>query len=149
MSTKQRITSAIVACILVGTSCKYNSGTEAWIDQLVPIKVENGKVITIELQNVSRDHSVGIRCSPQMWNALIKDPQNITVRLNSPDEHKGKIAEFEPARLGTECDSVPGARYLFTITGTGRAVVEVVFKNMPEQVWPVEIILCKSYSHDL
>jgi hypothetical protein len=114
-----------------------------------PVEIQNGKPLTVEIRSLSGNgwNDVGLRCSPEIWNALTNGTRAFSVRLKSstePDTEIGGVglgfgfAHF----LGI----LPDTHYLFHITGKrgGKASVEITFPNTPPGVARAEILVGKT-----
>jgi hypothetical protein len=118
---------------------------EQYIRQLIPIEIQNGKPVTIEISSLSGNggNDVGIRCSPDVWQAL-GGKDNIAVRLMSSNKQGAKIADLGPADY--KLWPVESFYYLFSIGGEYRASasVEITFRGAPEGVTHAKIIVFKT-----
>ena len=138
---------SVLAC--VSTSCASLSPGEGYVRQKIPIEIQSGKPVTIEISSLSGNgvNDIGIRCSPEVWNALTNGTKAITVRLKSSNKPDTNIGGVDPNSGGTAfLGYIPNVHYLFYIGGRYRAKasVEITFANAPARVIPAEIIVCKT-----
>jgi hypothetical protein len=140
---------SVLACVFT------LSGTQApdvqFVRQRIPVEVQRGKPITIEIHSLSGNgvNDVGIRCAPEVWNALTNGIGSIGVHLKSSNKPGTKIGGVDPGSGGTAfLGYVPNAHYLFYISGKYRAKasVEITFPNAPAEAARAEIIICKTPS---
>lgn len=138
---------AVLACIF--SSCASQLSGERFVSQKIPIEIQSGKAVTIEIHALSGNgpNDVGIRCSPEVWNALTNSTKTITVRLISSDKKSARIYGVHPG--GTAAGFlylIPDVHYLFEIDGEyhAKASVEITFPNAPTEPTRAEIIVCKT-----
>ncbi len=136
----------VAACVSV---CALPSCTmtpdEHYVRQIIPIKIQSGRPVTVEiiLSGNGANH-VGVRCSPQVWSELAKDPKKITVQLRSSTDEHAEIGGIAPGS-GKQWP-IEAFYYLFYISGDyhAKASVEITFPNAPPGTTPAEIIVCKT-----
>jgi len=131
------------------TSCGPQPPEVQFVRQKIPIEIQNGTPATIEISSLSGNgvNDVGIRCSPEVWNALTNGTKTIAVRLKSSDKPKTEIGGVDPASSGTAfLGYIPNVHYLFYISGEyhTKASVEITFPNAPPGTTHAEIIVCKT-----
>jgi hypothetical protein len=136
-----------LACIFL--SCTPKPPGEQFVRQRIPIEIQSGKIVTVEIHDLSGNgwNDIGIQCSPETWSALTNGIKSITVRLKSSDKNKTEINNVNPGSgdpyfLGY----VPNVHYLFLIGGEydANATVEITFPNAPAEVTHAEIIVGKT-----
>jgi hypothetical protein len=140
---------SVLACVI--TSCASQPPGEGYVRQKIPIEIQSGNAVTIEISSLSGNgvNDIGIRCSPEVWNALTNGTKSITVRLKSSNKPDTNIGGVDPSSGGTAfLGYIPNVHYLFYIGGRYRtkASVEITFANAPAGVTPAEIIVCKTPS---
>lgn len=132
---------SVLACLF--SSCASQSPDEQFVHQKIPIEIQNGKVVTIEIHALSGngENDVGIRCSPDVWNALTNGTKSITVRLKSSDKKGTQIGGVSPGS-GRRWP-IESFHYLFYIGGEyhAKASVEITFPNAPAEATRAEIIV--------
>jgi len=120
---------------------------EEYVSQTIPIEIQSGKAVNVEI-HVSNNgpNDVGIRCSPEVWNALTNGTKTITVQLKSSSGKDTNIYGVHPG--GTAAGLlyvIPHVYYLFEIYGGyANAIVEITFPNAPEGITHTEIIVDKT-----
>jgi hypothetical protein len=129
-------------CILLCTNCCSRSGSELF-HQKIPIEIQGGNAVDLNMRGLVGEHMVGITCSPDVWTALTNYQKGITVRLKSSDKKTAEVFAFEPGLKRTSCDEIIGAHYLFAVSAIGDAVVEISFPKMPVNA-SADIIICKT-----
>jgi hypothetical protein len=137
----------VLACIC--SSCASEPPDVQFVRQRIPVEIQRGKSLTIEIHSLSGNgvNDVGIRCSPEVWNALTNSTKAIEVRLKSSNKPSTQIGGVNPGSSGTAfLGYIPNVHYLFYISGEYRAKasVEIAFPNAPAGVTPAEIIVCKT-----
>lgn len=140
---------AILAITCPVPSCKETEGDERYIHQRIPIVIEAGKPITIEISPSGNGHNVvGLRCSLETWKALSHDPKKIVVRLKDEKKPDEKRIEIKSVSLesGGSLWGIKSFNYLFQIYGNRyrKAVVEITFPNGPPGASKAEIIVEKT-----
>jgi hypothetical protein len=142
----QLVTLAALSCMV--SSCVSQSPGERFVRQKIPIKIESGKPVTIEIiLSGNGPNDVGIRCSPEVWNALTNGTKTITARLKSSDIKGAEIYGVHPGGSAAGfLYLISDVRYLFEIYGAyhAKASVEITFPNTPTEATHVEIIVCKT-----
>lgn len=138
---------SVLACIF--TSCASQPPGEQFVRQKIPIEIQRGKTVTIEIHSLSGNgwNDVGIRCSPEVWNVLTNSTKTISVRLKSSNKPDTKVGGIDPSSGGTAfLGYIPNVHYLFYIGGRYRAKasVEITFPNAPAEATSAEIIVCKT-----
>lgn len=141
----------VLMCILL-SSCASQPPGEQFARQKIPVQIQSGKPVTINIHVTgSGVNDVGIRCSPEVWNALTNGPTPISVRLKSSNKEGVVISEVHPGSSGTSfLGYMPNVHYLFYIHGahTG-ASVEIAFPNVPSEATSAEMIVCVSPNETL
>jgi hypothetical protein len=119
---------------------------EQYIRETIPIEIQLGVPVIIKLGSLSGNgwNEVGIRCSPEIWEAISAGPGNFSVRLISSDKDGTSISNALPGGHGLW--PVDAFYYLFSIGGHYHAtsVVEMVFRNAPAGTTKAEIIVLKT-----
>ncbi|SRR6266511_1194285 len=135
----------LLICVL--SSCITRKPGDPWfIVQKVPIEIQRDKPINIQLFTRGEVNDVGLRCSPEVWNALTNGTKSITVRLISSTKTATKIGGVDPGSSGRRgFGYIPSTHYLFYIGGKyhGRASVEITFPNAPTGVTRAEVIVAR------
>ena len=136
-------------CIV--SSCASQPPGEGYVRQKIPIEIQSGKPVTIEISSLSGngENDVGIRCSPEVWNALTNGTETITVRLKSSNKKGTEIYGVYPSRGPSGfLYLIKDVHHLFTIRGQYRAtaLAEITFPNTPAGITHAEIIVCKTPS---
>jgi hypothetical protein len=129
-------------------SCKEQSPAEYYTSQRIPIEVQSGKAVTVKITlSGNGPNDVGIRCSPEVWQALTSGPKTITARVTSSSESGTVLDGVQP---GGTADGflylIPDVKFLFEISGghNATAVVEITFPNGPTVATPAEIVVGKT-----
>jgi hypothetical protein len=144
-----------VACVLFAgiLSCALPSFLELspeaqYTRQRIPIEIQHGKSVTIEVSPSGNGvNCVGIRCPPKVWNALSNGTKVVEVRLMSSDKPKTEIGGSDPGSAGTGfLGYIRDVHYLFYIYGEhgAKATVEITFPNGPTATTKAEIIVGKT-----
>ena len=119
------------------SSCGEMSPEEHYIKEAIPIQIQRSKPITVKIRVSGNGvNDVGIRCSPQVWNVLLRSKHVIEVSLKSTDQDAVTIAEIDPGSGGTAfIAALPNVHYLFYIYGrpNASATVEISFLNAPPE----------------
>jgi hypothetical protein len=120
-----------------------------YIRQSIPVEIESGKPITIQIQSLSGNgaNDIGIRCSPEVWKVLGKNVEAVTVRLKSSDTPNTEIGGIGPRRGGGAfLGYIPNVNYLFYISGEhgAKASVEITFPDAPPGKSNADIIVGKT-----
>jgi hypothetical protein len=120
------------------------------VRQKIPTEIQSEKTVGIHI-SVSALNDVGIRCSPEVWDALTNGTKNIVVRLVSSNKEGTVIGGVGIGSNGTTgfCGRyIPDCHYLFYIQGDYRAkaLVEITFPSAPPGITHADIIVCKSTS---
>jgi hypothetical protein len=138
----------VAATTCVFLSCKPQSPEEQFTRQKIPIEIQRGKPVTIEIPSLSGNgaNDIGIQCSPELWNAITNGDQSITVRLKSSNRNDTEISSFDPRYSPAFLGHIPNVHYLFNIAGEyhANAVVEITFQNGPIEATQAEIIVGKT-----
>jgi hypothetical protein len=139
---------AVLAFACAVSSCKEPSPDERFVRQKMPVAIEAGKPITIEVSpGGSYANLVGLRCSREIWKALSQDPKKIVVRLKSPDNKKLDDKRIEISGVSPRPDGslwgIESFHYLFQISGkrNAKAKVEIIFPTAPPGITRAEIIV--------
>jgi hypothetical protein len=134
----------VLACIV--SSCASQPPGERFVRQKIPVEIQSGKPVTIEIRSLSGngENHVGIRCSPEVWNTLTNSTKSLTVRLISSNKKGTNIGGISPGS-GRRWP-IESFHYLFYISGEyhAKASVEITFPNAPAGVTRAEIIVCKT-----
>jgi len=142
----QFITASIMACVF--SSCRSQTPDTQFVREKIPIEIQGGKPVTIKISSLSGNgwNEVGIRCSPEVWNALNNGTQSITVRLLSSSKNGTRIEQGSPGR--PKLWPIESSHYLFTIDGAYRATaaIEIMFPNAPPGITRAEIVVSKTPS---
>jgi len=138
---------SVLACIF--SSCASHPPDEAFfVRQKIPIEIQSGKPVTIEIRtpSPSGESEVGIRCSPEVWNALTNGTGSITVQLISSNKKGIQIARIPPG-YDAQCP-IKSFYDLFYLYGMyqffPRATVQITFPNAPSGVTHAEIFVCRT-----
>jgi hypothetical protein len=147
MKTAQQLAAAcVLACIV--SSCAAQPPGEEFVHQKIPIEIQSGKTVTVEIHlSYNGPDDVGIRCPPEVWNALTNGTRGITARLKSSDDKNTKIYGVNPGGAGGYfLNRIPNVYYLFEIHGgnKAKASVEITFPNAPAGITHAEIIVGKT-----
>ena len=139
----------VPVALFIFTSCAPQPPSVQFVRQKIPIAIQEGKSLTVEIQSLSGNgvNDVGIRCSPETWSVLTNSPNAIRVRLKSSNKPRTEIGGVMPGSDGTGfLPLVPNVHYLFYISGQyhAKASVEITFPNAPEGVTSAEIIVGKT-----
>jgi hypothetical protein len=138
----------VIALVSVFASCASMTPDEQYVRQKIPIEIQSGKAVTVEIHlSYSGVNDVGIRCSPEVWNALTNGTQAITVRLKSSNKKGTDIYGVHPGGGGAGfLHLISDVHYLFEIYGGNyaKASVEITFPNTPPGVTHAEIIVGKT-----
>jgi hypothetical protein len=137
----------VIALVSVFTSCASMTPDEQYVRQKIPIVIESGKPVVVELSlSGTGENQVGIRCSPQVWNTLTNGTEQITVKLKSSSKEGTKIGGISPG--SGKRWPIESFHYLFYIYGGyhAKASVEITFPNAPPGVTHAEIIVDKTPS---
>ncbi len=119
-----------------------------WVRQKIPIAIQHGEAVTIEVQSLSGNgaNAIYLQCPPDIWNALTRGKNAVEVKLNSSDKPNTEIGGIDPGRDATGLYGVPNAHYLFYIAGerNAKAKVGITFLNAAPGITHAEIIVCKT-----
>ena len=131
------------------SSCGTMSPEQQFVRQKIPVEIQRGKPITIEIASLSGNgvNDVGIRCSTEVWNTLTNGSKAVEVRLKSSDRPKAEIGGLDPTSGGTAfLGYITNVHYLFYISGERhtKASVEITFTNAPAGITPAEIVVCET-----
>jgi hypothetical protein len=129
-------------------SCRPMTPDEQFIRQKIPVQVQNGRTVTIDIDSLSGNggNDVGIRCPPELWNLLTNSTKSITARLRDSSRPDTSIDGVNPDHGGAFFGYLTNVHYLFVIGGRhhSKATVEISFPNGPEKETPAEIIVGKT-----
>jgi len=110
---------------------------EQFMHQRIPIEIQGGKPAIIEIRSLSGNgwNKVGVRASPEAWNALTNGAPYVTIRLIPSNRNGTQIIDqgsFDRPKLRP----IESFHYLFTIGGEYRAnaSVEITFPIASPQV---------------
>jgi hypothetical protein len=140
---------AVFALVSIFSSCASQTPEEHFVRQKIPIEIQGGKIVTIEIHHLSGNgwNDIGIRCSPEAWNALTNGTKSFMVQLKSSNKKTTKIDGVNPGSgdpyfLGY----VPNVHYLFLVGGEyhANATVEIAFPNAPAKIIHADIIIGKT-----
>jgi hypothetical protein len=128
------------------TACGPMSREQHATREKIPVEIQSGSPLTVEIQSLSGNNwnDVGLRCSPEVWNALTNGTKRFSVRLkwsSKPDTEIGGLGlGFGFAHF---LGYLPDAHYLFRIYGRygAKALVEITFPDTPPGVTHAEILL--------
>jgi len=142
----QLVTLAVLSCMV--SSCVSQSPGERFVRQKIPIKIESGKSVTVKIiLSGNGPNDVGIRCSPEVWNALTNGTKTITAQLKSSNIKGAEIYGTHPGGSAAGfLYLISDVHYLFEIYGAyhAKASVEITFPNTPTELTRAEIIVCKT-----
>jgi hypothetical protein len=145
MKMASRIAAVSIAAMMC-SSCGPMTPDEHFVRQKIPIEIQSGNPATIGIRSLSGNgwNEVGLRCSPEVWDALTNGSENISVRLKSSNKHGTEIYGVSPGHENLW--HLESFHYLFLIGGEYRAkaVVEISFKNAPPRVTHAEILVIKT-----
>jgi hypothetical protein len=113
-----------------------------FILQKIPIKIEAGKPIQLELRPTGGGNQVGLRCMPEARTFLTNGPNSIKVRLLSPNKEGTFLYHIDPHR-GSGLWPIEAFYYLFQLYGKSKSSVEITFTKAPPGVTPTQIIVLK------
>jgi hypothetical protein len=148
MRTQSKLILLGVACFLF-SSCKPQSPEGQFVRQEIPIQIQSGKPVSVEINSLSGNgvNDVGIRCPPEVWKVLTNGTRAITVRLKSSNKANTEIGGVDPRTGGTSfLGYISNVHYLFYISGErdAEASVEIAFPNTPQEATRAVIIICKT-----
>lgn len=136
---------AMSAIFFALTSCGRITPDEQFIRQKIPVQIQNGRTLTIEITSLSGNgwNDIGIRCSPTFWNVLTNSTTNITARVTNSSKPDTSIGEVTPDHGGAFFYCLTNVHYLFGVGGRrhSKATVEITFPNGPANPTPAEIIV--------
>jgi len=114
-----------------------------YVREKIPIEVKKGKPTTITIRSLSGNgwNEVGIRCSPDVWKALMVGTNSVAVRIISSSKTNTSIINVAPG--SHKLWPLDSFYYLFSIGGDYRAsaTVEITFPSAPEGVTRAEILV--------
>jgi len=122
----------------------YEPNPDGWIAEAKTVDIGNDNPVEVRFSNVRNNFAVGIRCSPQVWNSLLSNAPSLSVALLETNKYPAQISDIDPGKIGTYCDEVPGARYLFSISAERGVHFKLSVKGISNQIGPAQIILAKS-----
>jgi hypothetical protein len=73
---------------------------------------------------------------------LTSSSESIKVELLSSDSTNTQVFGIDPNIHLISADA-PGARYIFSISGKGKATVKITFPNTPTNVSDGQIVVCE------
>ena len=93
---------ALSAIFLAVTCCGRMTPDQQFIRQKIPVQIQNGRTLTIEITSLSENgcNDVGIRCSPTFWKVLTNSTTNITARVTNSSKPDTSIGEVTPTTEG-------------------------------------------------
>jgi hypothetical protein len=143
----------------VGVLCFCSScatsppGESALVLQRIPIEIQSGKPITVEIRVRSSggQSEVGIRCPPEVWKTLTNGNSGIKVRLLSSNTNRAKIATIP---IGYDSyNRIKSMHDLFYLNGMyrlfPRVTVEITFPAAPAGTTHAEILVCRMATDSL
>ncbi|MGA2799504.1 MAG: hypothetical protein ABSE63_18120 [Thermoguttaceae bacterium] len=139
----QILVASVIVCAF--SSCGSQRPEVQFVRQKIPISIQSDKPITVEISlSGNGDNQVGIRCSPQVWNALPKGEDAIVVNLKSSNKPNTEIGGISPG--SGKRWPIESFHYLFYIFGeyNAKATVEITFPHAPPGTTHAEIIVCKT-----
>jgi len=135
-----------IGCAIVWlASCKM-SPDEQYVSEKVPIEIDQDKPVVVEIRSLSGNgwNDVGIRCSPEIWDALSAAGGNVSVRLVSSGQGATKLIDVSPG--GHKLWPINSFYYLFAIDGRRgtSAKVEIAFPASRLRATHVEFLVLKT-----
>ncbi len=128
--------------------CCTMSPDEQFVREKIPIEIQINKPMTIHIQSLSGNgwNYVGIRCSPDVWQTLARDNNNIVVNLTSSSKGGTKVIDVFP--VDRKSWPIKSFHYLFSIGGDygTSAAVEITFKAAPQGTTHAEVLVLKTPS---
>ncbi len=137
---------SLLACLLA--LCAQTTLEEYALRQKIPVAIQKGKPLTVEIScSGNGANSIGIRCTPEVWNVLTNGSNIITAKLKSSSLPNTEVGRVDPFSSGTGfLGYVTNAHYLFYVSGRShaKASVEITFSNPPPGVTRAEIVVGKT-----
>jgi hypothetical protein len=139
---------AALLLISVVSSCRPMSLEEQFVRQKIPVEIQNGKTVRVEIHSLSGNgnNDVGIRCSPELWNFITNSTKELAVQLKDSSKPDTSIDAVNLGGGGDFLGYLTNVHYLFRIGGPrhAQATVEITFPNGPDKPTPAEIIVGKT-----
>lgn len=139
---------AVSVLVCICSSCASQPPDVQFVRQRIPVEIQSGKPVTIEIRSLSGNgvNDVGIRCSPEVWNALTNGTKAIEVQLKSSNKPNTEIGRVDPGGGSAFLGYITNAHYLFYVSGRYRAKasVEITFANAPAKPIRAEILVGKT-----
>jgi hypothetical protein len=119
---------------------------QQFVRQKIPIEIQQGKPIIIEIHSLSGNgvNDVGIRCSAELWKAIIPGARDMKVRLKSSSKPGVEVGGISLGGGATAfLDYIPDFHNLFYVAGPSRskAQVEITFMCAPAGISKAEILI--------
>jgi hypothetical protein len=119
-----------------------------YVREKIPIEIHSKEPVIINIRSLSGNgrNEVGLRCSPEAWETLMKQRSAIAVRLVSSNKEATKISNIAPG--DHKLWPVESFYYLFSISGEYRATasIEITFPSPLEGAERAEIVVLKTPS---
>jgi hypothetical protein len=146
MSITLRLAAASILAFVV-SSCKAAPDTH-YVREEIPIEIRGGKPVFIKIHSLSGNgrNEVGIRCSPEDWEALMSQESTLGVRLVSASKKDTRISNISPG--DHKLWPIDSFYYLFSIAGEYRATasIEISFPGKLENIPRAKIVVLKTPS---
>jgi hypothetical protein len=141
---KSFLTLGLVGLLFV-TSCSRQERVSQ-VHQSTTITIPDNKIVVVDIHDLKgfHEHSVGLECSPSVWNSLTNGLQPIAVSLKSVGTNSSELLTVNPGRSGTVCDQVPDTHYLFGLSIQGNAKIQMIFPNPPADNTPIKLVVFKA-----
>src|SRR5580658_3138827 len=110
---------AILAAMCFFLSCKQQRSGEQFIRQKIPIEIQEGQPVIVEIHSLSGDpNAIGIRCPIEIWTALTNSAKTITAHIKASSKPGTQIGWINNASDGTSfIGYIPNTHYLFYVFG--------------------------------
>jgi len=135
----------LIVCIL--SSCATEPPTfDAMVRERISIQIHDSKPVTLVIHARSPGGvaTVGIRCSPEVWNSLTGGTGQVEIQLISSRWKGVRIRKEAPMRHGVP-DSDTSYYTLFSLLGNyqlfSKVKVEITFPSAPSEVTHGEILV--------
>jgi hypothetical protein len=116
---------------------------QQFVREKTAIEIQSGRPVTIKIRALSGNgwNDVGIRCSPDIWEALARDSSHITVQLISSNKDGTQVINVAPGQ--GKLWPVESYYYLFAIGGHygASASVQITFPSAPEGITHAEMLV--------
>jgi hypothetical protein len=113
------------------------------IVERIPIKVQKTVVVEVYSLTGPGTQEVGILCPTQAWQALTNSSDSIKVELLSSDSTNTQVFGIGPDMVPLISADAPGAHYIFSLSGKGKATVRIIFPNAPADISDGQIVVCE------